>query len=220
MSSDPSSLPDVPNDDPYLPPPPGWTDRDAWDDLIPRSENRGPLASGVGDVVTVEMFATATVWISGAVGAGMLGNSAYDAFKVAISRLLHRDGEPKPLTQAEAVVIARKALQDRVDQAMVVDFPDVATLRVAEWSLSDSGWSIWFQGGRNFAQVKIPTNAAGKDGVYVKVGLGRTKYCTECGQPNHVNWVADHRLGVENFLPDESCDNRDCERYGKGPEKR
>ncbi|MEV5765326.1 hypothetical protein AB0L34_12245 [Micromonospora sp. NPDC052213] len=44
--------------------------------------------------------------------------------------------------------------------------------------------------------------------------------CTACGQPNHVNWIPDHRLGVENFLPDESCDNRDCERYGKGPEKR
>ncbi|MFI6228851.1 hypothetical protein ACIBCR_16230 [Micromonospora echinospora] len=219
MSSDPSSLPDAPSDDPHVPPPPGWTDRDAGDDLTSRSKVPGPVAAGLGDVVTAEMLATATVWISGAVGAGMLGNSAYDAFKVAISRLLHRDGdgEPKPLTEAEAVVIARKALQDRVTQAEVVDFPDVATLRVAEWSLSDSGWSIWFQGGRNFAQVKIPADTAGKEGVYAKVGLGRTKYCTNCGQPNHMNWVADHRPEAENFLLVESCP--DCKRHDGGPEE-
>jgi hypothetical protein len=177
MSSDPSSLPDGPNDEPYIPPPPGWIDREAWDDLISRSESRGPTAWGVGDVVTVEMLATATVWISSAVGAGMLGNSAYDAFKVAVSRLFRRDPtvEFRPLIQSEAVEIARKALQDRVDQAEVIDFPDVATMRVDEWSMSDSGWSITLQAGKVKAEVEIPTDAAGKDGVYVKVRVVETR---------------------------------------------
>ncbi|MFG3419954.1 hypothetical protein ACIBTZ_11340 [Micromonospora sp. NPDC049460] len=182
MSSDPSSLPESHDDGPHTQPP---VSMDELMDLLAEfrsasdSADRDPEVAqlGGGDVVTVEMLATAMVWISGAVGAGMLGNSAYDAFKVAISRLLHRDpgGEAKPLSQAQAVEIARKALQDRVTQAEVVDFPDVATMRVAEWSLSDSGWSITLQRGGIDAQVEIPTDVAGKDGVYVKVRVAETR---------------------------------------------
>ncbi|MFG3419293.1 helix-turn-helix domain-containing protein [Micromonospora sp. NPDC048063] len=125
-----------------------------------------PRARGV----TADALGTTVVWVGGALSAGVLGNAAYDLLKAAASRLLRR-GSPKVLSQPQAVQIARRALQERVAQAEIDNFPEVEVLEVAEWSLSERGWRILLQGPEVLASVEIPAASERRDAVKAVVSV-------------------------------------------------
>ncbi|MEV0326349.1 hypothetical protein AB0H63_07825 [Micromonospora echinospora] len=153
-----SSLPPLPNEEPYpypsWPPPPPLPN----EETSPRAY---PQGWGIDDTATLT---AAVVWVGGAVSAGVLGNAAYDLFKAAVSRLLNRSS-PKVLSQPQAVQIARRALRERLVKAEIDAYPEDEELQVADWSLSDRGWWIVLQGPGVRAYVTIPAASERKDAI-------------------------------------------------------
>ncbi|WP_128763565.1 hypothetical protein [Micromonospora sp. MW-13] len=167
-----SSLPPLPNEDhhPYLwPPPPPRSEGPYPYPPPPPPPSEGPPSraypAGIDDAA---VLTAAVVWVGGAVGAGVLGNAAYDLFKAAVSRLLRRSS-PKILSQPQAVQIARKALRERLMQAEIDDFPEDEELQVDQWSLSERGWWIVLQGLDVRAYVTIPAASERKDAIEAEV---------------------------------------------------
>ena len=171
-----SSLPPLPDEEPYpyppYPPPPP----------LP-SEGPHPRPSfpswGIDDTA---MLTTAVVWVGGAVSAGVLGNAAYDLLKAAASRLLRRSS-PKILSQPQAVQIARKALRERLIQAEIDDCPEDEELQVAQWSLSERGWWIVLRGPGVHAYVTIPAASKRRDAIEAVVKVSFSNRARPPGRP-------------------------------------
>lgn len=150
----------------------GAASADLREELLRRPNPDTDSTVDLGDPSYLE---TVIIWVGGAIGAGVIGNAAYDTLKAGWARLRLRSRKAQRainLDSYSAVVqLARVTLYQRLADAGFEPIPD-GVINIVRCERNERGWLVAFSGRHIRAWVRLPASPETDGRVPVEVEVG------------------------------------------------